>query len=189
MDKPLRSLFWKSEDNAEASLKHFSLRKNANHYVLKGVILCNYSAPTRIDYKVTASHDWHTQSVELSMLLGKQATEVRLDVTSDREWLLNGKATNIFFGLIDVDLGITPATNSLPINRLNLSIGESTEITAVWIRFPEITIEPLPQRYTRLTQDTYKYENLDGTFSANIIVDKLGIVKSYGNMWTQVQHP
>jgi uncharacterized protein len=75
---------------------------------------------------------------------------------------------------------------ALPINQLNLEVGQSTELTAVWIRFPELTIEPLEQRCTRLGETTYRCENADGSFSANLHLDKTGIVESYGEIWSRV---
>jgi uncharacterized protein len=182
MNKPLRTLFWKSAE--EGSLEHFSLRKETNRYVLEGVVLRSYLAPTRIDYKVKTTLEWQTQNAEISMLLGKRLTTVHLEVTPKQEWLLNGKKLESFTGLFDIDLGITPSTNTLPINRLKLELGQHAELTAVWIRFPELTIEPLPQRYTRLESNAYRYDNADGSFSADLTLDDLGIVETYGNLWT-----
>ncbi len=88
-------------------------------------------------------------------------------------------------GCIDVDLGITPSTNTLPIRRLNLQVGESADVTAAWVRFPELTVEPLAQRYTRLDERRYRYESTTG-FSAELEVDELGLVVRYGDIWERV---
>ena len=80
---------------------------------------------------------------------------------------------------------MTPAPNSLPIRRLNLRVGSSKSITAAWVKFPELTIQPLPQRYTRLAKDTYRYESNPG-FSAEIVVDDLGLVSSYPGPWERL---
>jgi uncharacterized protein len=177
-------LFWKSTE--EGSLEHFSLREEAEQYVLEGVVLRSYSEPTRIDYRVTTSLDWYMQNVEVSVI-SVERKSLELEVTPNQEWLLNGQRLEAFTGLIDIDLGITPSTNTLPIRRLNLQIGEQAELTAVWIRFPELTIEPLPQRYTRLAANMYRYENADGSFSADLTIDELGVVESYGDIWIRTQ--
>src|SRR5712664_99467 len=39
----------------------------------------------------------------------------------------------------DIDLAVTPATNTLPIRRLNLEVGQSQEVTAAWLKFPDLT--------------------------------------------------
>jgi len=84
---------------------------------------------------------------------------------------------------IDVDLGMTPSTNTLPIRRLELAKGQSAELIAVWVRFPELTVEPLRQRYSRLEERRYRYESLDSGFSADLEVDELGLVTSYSGLW------
>jgi hypothetical protein len=45
-------------------------------------------------------------------------------------------------GCIEVDIELTPATNALPINRLNLAVGGSAEIQAAWIRLSTLAIFP-----------------------------------------------
>lgn len=176
----LHFIFWKSTE--EGSLEHFTLSKTPDQFILEGVVLLRYDKPTRVHYKVIASSSWLTQSVEVSMV-GTEHKNLRLEITPNQEWLLNGRRLETFTGLFDIDLGITPSTNMLPINRLKLEPGQQAELTAVWIRFPDLTVEPLPQRYTRLGANTYRYENADGSFSADLTVDELGVVETYGNFW------
>jgi uncharacterized protein len=59
-------------------------------------------------------------------------------------------------------------------------------VTAAWVRFPELTIEPLPQRYIRLADRRYHYESAGGAFIAEIEVDDLGIVTTYEGGWQRV---
>jgi hypothetical protein len=89
---------------------------------------------------------------------------------------------------IDVDLGCTPSTNTLPIRRLNLEIGESREVTAAWVRFPALSVQPLRQRYTRLGEHAYRYESGNDayTFTADLAVDDLGLVTSYPPAWQRI---
>ena len=64
-------------------------------------------------------------------------------------------------GLVDVDLGFSPVTNTLPIRRLDPAIGEAVVVTAAWV-VSRATIEPLPQRYIRLAERRYRYESGGG---------------------------
>ena len=73
---------------------------------------------------------------------------------------------------------MTPATNTLAIRRLNIQVGSSASIIAAWVKFPDLTVEPLSQRYTRLGKDTYRYARNTG-FSSEIVVDDLGLVTAY----------
>ena len=88
--------------------------------------------------------------------------------------------------LTDIDIQVTPATNTLPIRRLDLAVGESAEVTAAWFRIPEFRLEPLRQRYTRTTDDTYRYESLDHDFTATLTVDDLGLVVDYDPGWVRL---
>jgi hypothetical protein len=85
-----------------------------------------------------------------------------------------------------VDLGFTPATNTLPIRRLNLEIGAQREITAAWVKFPELTVQPLRQRYTRLSARLYRYESVGTDFRAEIEVDEEGLVVLYAGGWERI---
>ncbi len=89
-------------------------------------------------------------------------------------------------GLVDVDLGFTPATNTLPIRRLTRAVGEAVDVTAAWVRFPELTVEPLPQRYVRLDERRYRYASSGGAFVAELEVDDLGLVVRYEGGWERV---
>ena len=93
----------------------------------------------------------------------------------------------------DVDLFLTPATNTIPLRRLDLEVGESTTIVAVLV-----SIEPSPatwsldlscQRYERLAADTYRFATMDSAdeiaFSADLTV-RAGVVRRYGDHWTAV---
>jgi uncharacterized protein len=89
-------------------------------------------------------------------------------------------------GCLDVDLAFTPATNILPLRRLSLAVGESREMTAAWVRFPDLSVEPLAQRYTRLDERRVRYESRDGSFTAELEVDELGLVVRYKPLWERV---
>jgi hypothetical protein len=85
-----------------------------------------------------------------------------------------------------VDLAVTPSTNTLPIRRLDLAVGEGRDVVAAWVRFPGLTIEPLPQRYVRIAEHQYRYESRGGEFTAELEVDTLGVVVRYGSFWERV---
>ena len=46
------------------------------------------------------------------------------------------------------------------------------------IKFPDLEVQPRPQRYTRIGTNIYRYES-DTGFSAEIVVDDLGLVITY----------
>jgi len=100
-------------------------------------------------------------------------------------WRNTGQELREIQGCGDVDLALTPATNTLAISRLSLQVGGSESIIAAWIKFPELTAQPLSQRYTRLAQNSYRYESNTG-FTAEIAVDDLGLVTNYPGGWERI---
>ena len=86
-------------------------------------------------------------------------------------------------GCDDVDLGWTPATNTVPIRRMALGIGESREITAAWIRFPELDVVRNVQKYARLDVDRWRYQA--GEYDFELVTDAAtGLVLAYGDdLW------
>ena len=122
--------------------------------------------------------------MEVEVMQGSEARSLQLTVENGGKWLAERDLPQVA-GCIDVDLAITPATNTLPIRRLHIPIGESREVTAAWVKFPDLAVEPLHQRYTRLTANTYHYQS-DSGFHTEIAVDELGLVISYKDAWERV---
>ena len=93
-------------------------------------------------------------------------------------------------GCSDVDIMITPFTNTLPIRRLNLALHESREISVVYFSLPDLTVSRLDQRYTFLLQEkdhsVYKYESLNSGFTRDIKVDADGLVIDYPGIFKLV---
>lgn len=87
-------------------------------------------------------------------------------------------------GCLEVDISITPLTNTLPINRLRLGVGESAEIRVAYIDVPQFAVSVMPQRYTRLEERLYRFQS-DG-FQADLTVDEQGIIVDYPGLWRRV---
>lgn len=88
-------------------------------------------------------------------------------------------------GCIDVDFEMTPFTNTLPIRRAPLVIGESRRFRMAYI--PAATLEAFPaeQTYTRLSERVYRFTNSDGSFTADITVDEDGLVADYPGLFVR----
>jgi uncharacterized protein len=90
-------------------------------------------------------------------------------------------------GAIDVDLPLTPFTNTLPIRRLGLGAGQSADLNVVYVELPEFTVTTDPQRYLCLEpRRRYRYESLDSDFVREIDVDADGLVVTYPGLFKRV---
>lgn len=70
-------------------------------------------------------------------------------------WTVDGVEIDGVRGLLGIDLGFKPATNTDAIRRLGHAIGEEVETTAVWLDVDEWCFKPLRQVYRRLTDREY----------------------------------
>jgi uncharacterized protein len=142
------------------------------------------SLPCRLDYQVICDTAWHTRSAQVSGWIGDQRVEAEIFVDEAFNWLLNGVEQPQVTGCIDLDLNFSPVTNTLPIRRLGLAVGQSAEVKAAWLRFPSFRLEPLEQVYQRMEGSTYRYESAGGSFTADLSVNEVGLVTHYPGQWT-----
>jgi hypothetical protein len=154
--------------------------------------------PLQARYDIRLDHHWATREVQIAVRSGADSAErgLRITVDAEQRWHVQRDPNSgfpqqtddvqEFTGLFDIDLSLSPATNTLPIRRIAPAIGESVEVTAVWVGFPELAMETLPQRYTRLDERRYRYESNGGAFVAIIEVDDLGLVNRYEGLWERI---
>jgi hypothetical protein len=151
---------------------------------LEGTAAFSYEQqPCRLDYRIECDAVWRTLSTTVEGWLGNITIDVRLRADSEGHWWLNEVAQPAVMGCTDIDLNFSPSTNSLPIRRLGLAIGEAAEVKAAWLRFPSFKLEPLPQQYRRLDETTYRYESAGGQFVADLKVNRVGFVVDYPKLW------
>lgn len=179
----LRVVLWRRLDEPGSEICR--LRERDGWLRLDGTVLTAAGGvPAEIRYEVTCNEAWETRAarIELTRQGSKETVELRREA-GDR-WWRNGARVEGLDGTTDVDLGFTPATNTLPIRRLSLAPGRSAVVNAAWLGFPDLRMEVLPQRYTRLDGDHYRYES--GSFVADLHVDELGLMLRYGDAWERV---
>jgi hypothetical protein len=92
---------------------------------------------------------------------------------------VNGAHREELDGCYDVDLAVTPFTNTLPIRRLPLQVGDSTELSVAYVDVDTLGVRPDRQRYTRVGTHRWAFEQLDTGFTATFDVDEHGLVKDY----------
>jgi hypothetical protein len=143
-------LVWENRENR--SVEYFTLHTTVDFFVVHGtVIMPLEQTPTKITYRLDCDKQWRTRNVSINQERAGKTSQLSLKVSDKQVWRRSGSKVSFATGLFDVDLEISPATNTLPIRRIGLNIGESQEVDAVWVRFPSLKLERLPQRYTRIS--------------------------------------
>jgi hypothetical protein len=163
-----------------------ALWRIAKGWLLKGTVVGALENQRPLaNYEVHCDDNWLTRRVQVERTIGDDSKMLSLSVESGGLWQSSGQELPEVRGCQDVDLSVTPATNMLPIRRLDLDIGKSESVTAAWIEFPDLKVQLLSQRYTRVAKNTYRYES-DTGFSAEIAVDDLGLVITYPGGWERL---
>jgi len=164
-----------------------ALWHTAEGWLLKGSLvgILEDHRPVLANYEVHCDEKWNTHRVHVERTIGRDVKSLSLTVESRGVWRSLGRELRDLHGCEDVDLALTPATNTLAIRRLNLRVGGTASVVAAWVKLPELTVQPLPQTYTRQTENSYRYESNTG-FSAEIVVDDLGLVSEYPGGWQRI---
>ena len=89
-----------------------------------------------------------------------------------------------FAEALDCDLGLSPVTNLMPILRHDLlSGGGPVELITACVSVPDLGVRPDGQRYSYLRggpdHHVVRFEATDGSFAADITVDREGLVVDY----------
>jgi hypothetical protein len=144
------------------------------------------AGPFAARYRLTCDPLWRILQVTVELI----GSARRLDLSSDGlgHWLdTMGTPLADLDGAVDIDLSISPFTNTLPIRRLDLEAGQSADIVTAYIHVPELTVTPDPQRYTCLQRrQRYRYESRDSEFVRDIETDPDGLVLSYPGLFRRI---
>lgn len=168
-------------------LERFEFLQSGDHWILRGSILTVADSAAEAKYEIICDRQFRTQHVKAAICDGRG--ERRMEIASENgRWYQNGSEVGTVRGAIDIDLGWSPSTNTLPIRRLGLNVGQSSgEFTAAWVRFPDLVLEPLLQEYSRVQDRLYQYSSSGGAFKAMLLVDEHGLVRDYEGIWRRLE--
>ena len=142
-------------------------------------------------YAIDCDEHWRTRAALIEGTASGMPIRVALVADGAGAWHRDGEPLPALDGALDVDLGFTPATNTLPIRRLALAVGETRPVRSAWLRFPELRLEPLEQTYTREAERVFRYRAMvDGEpFVARLDTDGFGRVLRYEGLWEAEHAP
>jgi hypothetical protein len=169
-------------------LEHLRLLTSDGGVVANGMVIgLEAGLPFRIGYEVHCDERWRVREVRAAAPdSGRPVLELLTD--GEGHWKRGGgEPIPELDGCIDIDISATPFTNTLPIRRLGLMPGESTDVDVAYIRVPELLVGPERQRYGCLEEQTdgglYRFEALPSGFNAELPVDAEGLVIDYPGLF------
>jgi hypothetical protein len=190
------TIIWNNKNKNYYSIEYFSLKSQIDTNIMRGtVILLLNDKPALITYVIITDANWRTRSVKIKQQASSNPTRrIYLEIDQDQNWRKNIKerssdspvVLDLASGLNDVDLQVTPSTNTLPINRLDLKEGESRKIDVLWISFPDLTLGRQQQKYSKIDERFYIFEIPSIDFVAKLEVDTFGLIVNYDNLWRRL---
>jgi hypothetical protein len=181
----LRRLIWRRILD-DRSIESCTIAGRPDGFGIAGhIIAAHDDRPLDVAYDICCGPDWAAQRATIEQVFDGAAR--RLEMARAKEgWPIDGVRDGRLDGCLEPDLGLTPSTNALAIQRLKLEIGQVAEINAAWVKFPALTTEPALQRYQRLGQRDYRYTNVGSGFTAVLTIDDLALPVSYEGIWTHI---
>jgi hypothetical protein len=174
------SLRWRSLTGP--GLEQCSIDFGGAEIVIEGSIVLA-GAPFGLSYRIACDPSWTTRQAAFRKVDGPL---VVLDHDGQGGWSIDGVGVPALAAARDVDLSGSALTNTLAIRRLGLPVGGSAEIVTAYVGLPDCSVAADGQRYTRASEQRYRYEALDGTFEAEIEVDADGLVLRYEGLFERI---
>lgn len=106
-----------------------------------------------VRYAIVVDPSWATASAVVQR--ESASADSTADLVRDRSgrWSIDGQERPDLDGCVDLDLESSACTNTLPVHRLRLAVGQSADASAAFVRADDLRIERLDQRYERLEDD------------------------------------
>lgn len=158
---------------------------NSGTEVLSTIVGMYHDHLYHVEYLIKTNTAWETVFFELKSRYANKIQKFQFEADGKGNWMTHGKRADQFKGCIDIDIPLTPFTNTLPINRLKLSTQDEQQILVLYIDVLEQQIRPVHQKYSKLSTTKYHYENVPNDFEAEIEVDEAGIVVDYPSLFVR----
>ncbi|VTU33445.1 putative glycolipid-binding domain-containing protein [Variovorax sp. RA8] len=161
------------------------LEKHGDGWQLDGaaVFRGENGQPARLDYRVHCDKAWHAKWGRVRGWIGSLPVDFAIARAANGEWSLNDQRVPGLAHCTDLDLGFTPATNLLPLRRLNLQVGESAEAPAAWLDLDNEDLSALAQHYERRSEAEYWYQSPRFDYEGLLVTVPEGFVTHYPTLW------
>jgi uncharacterized protein len=200
------AMFWRRLDTAGSEQVLYSDRAGLR---AKGTMLAATPVPFACRYELYTDDAWATARFEVTVEGAGFLRSVRLERAAGRWRVTATEQGNLDAALLaaghpraalpgseepvklakalDVDLGFTPLTNTLPIRRLgllNAAPGTGRTVEVAWVLVPSLEVVDAVQTYQVLEGLRFRFTS--GDFTADLDVDEQGYVRHYPGLAERV---
>ena len=129
----------------------------------------------RVSYVIRLSPTWQLR--QFLLFRDTDQPDLWLGTDGDGKWgEVNGAQRPDLDGCTDIDLHITPFTNSLPIRRLRLAAGHGADVTAAVVDVDTLGVTAVEQRYEHLDSGAWRKTHVATGVGVEFRVDPYGLV-------------
>ncbi|HKB28240.1 MAG TPA: putative glycolipid-binding domain-containing protein [Candidatus Limnocylindrales bacterium] len=169
-------------------LEHSVVSQQPDGIEVDGLVIAHVDGQSvRLSYRLRCDPDWTTRRLEV-VRHGDWPVLV-FESNGAGRWT-NGQGTELLelAGCVDVDIAVTPFTNTLPIRRLHWDAGQARDLMMVYVAVPEMTFRLARQRYTCLESNAAEaqFRYASGSFQRDLRVDLDGLVIDYPGFWQRI---
>ncbi len=101
-------------------------------------------------YVIEVDDGWRTRRARVRGESSRGVREIAVEADGRGGWAVDGVPAPALDGCLDVDLEGSSLTNTFPVRRLGLAVGQGAEAPAAYVRALDLRVERLEQRYERL---------------------------------------
>jgi len=185
MNEEGRHIVWQSL--ASPGLEHVRIRSEGDQLVAHGrTVRVLGGILEDLRWRVECDPAWRTRAVR-ALIKDRLHPLLCAECDGQGRWIVQaGEVRGRLAGCVDVDLAVTPFTNTLPIRRLEpWRVGEEVRVRVAVADPLEGAFLPVRQSYTlearRGDVRIFGYRNLDTGYEAELSVDPSGFVIDYAN--------
>jgi hypothetical protein len=189
-----RAAAWVKNDPFGVEFAEIAIRRD--RLFASGVAVGSVPLPYRLEYELETGSGFVTEWLRVRCRGETWVRELHLHREKAALWSVGSKEDGDvdlpppggdpapLADALDCDLGLSPVTNMMPILRHGLLYGGGPcNFTMAWVAVPALAVRPDHQRYLHraATSDHHvvRYEAVDGSFAADIVLDADAVVLDY----------
>jgi hypothetical protein len=167
-------------------------RSDAGGQHLEGVTTATENGHAwAVHYAINVDSAWRTRSAVVVGWSARGRRELRLETDGHGAWRVDGTPAPELAGCLDVDMESSVVTNTLPVHRLGLEVGEGADAPAAFVRALDLAVERLEQRYLRTADEAgrsvYAYAAPRFDYTGRLEYDVHGLLLDYPGIAERVR--
>ncbi|MEI5908617.1 putative glycolipid-binding domain-containing protein [Bacillus spongiae] len=180
----IKEVFWESKEFV--GCEYLQISKNGSRILAEGRVLFATKEEARhISYVIEMNNRWFTRNVQVYDI-GKNKS-ICLQSDGKGKWFSNEKHVKEMDGAIDVDISVTPFSNTLPINRVEWQEKQVRTFNMIYIDVHTLSLKNIEQEYTYLGafSEGRKFRYKCREYKTIITVDETGLVLDYPDLFSR----